>query len=210
VAATPVSGFDAGALLTFNGLRSLVDAVGGIDLYVDQKTVSIHMRPDGTHRVGCSSCAHGFGGPQMTYNVGMRHLSGWQALDYSRQRYLPGADYTRGRHQRQVIKAIIAQVAKTDLMTNPVALTKLIKGLNTGIIVDTRGRQPIELAYALRNLRASALTLVGLPGSGAYSGGTYIGENLSSVQASFFAAMRQDTLDSYLASHKSLVNSDPR
>ena len=50
------------------------------------------------------------------------------------------------------------------------------------------------------------MTLVGLPGGGAYSGGSYIGENLSSIQVSYFAALRADNLDSYLKSHPTLVN----
>ena len=64
-------------------------------MYVDQQVVSIHMRPDGVHRAPCGGCSHGYSGPRATYNVGTHHFVGWQALDYARQRYIPGGDYAR-------------------------------------------------------------------------------------------------------------------
>ena len=199
--------FDAGALLTFNGLRALTDEVGGIDLYVDTTSSPSTCGPTEGPGPSAAAAHTAYGGPQMTYNVGNRHLVGWQALDYSRQRYLPGGDYTRQRHQRQVIRAIIAKIVNTDLSTNPAAVLKILKGLHGGWIFDGRGRQPAEFAYALRNLRPATLTLIGLPGNGAYSGGSYIGENLDGIQATYFAALRQDKLADYVPSHPNLVNS---
>jgi polyisoprenyl-teichoic acid--peptidoglycan teichoic acid transferase len=202
---TGIAQFDAGALLNFGGLKSVVDAIGGIAIYVDQPVVSIHIRPDGVHRSPCGSCAHGYSGPQATYNVGLQSFVGWQALDYSRQRYIAGGDYARGRHQRQVVKAIIAKALMSDSLSGPAAVANLVKALGDSVIFDGRGRQPSEFAYALRKVKADKVTLVGLPGTGAYSGGAYIGEALSSVQSSYFAALRQDNLAAFLASNPSLV-----
>ncbi len=207
---TGISRFDAGAVLTFGGLAGLVNAVGGVDAYVDQQTVSIHMQPNGQHRPECGGCEHGYSGPRMTYKVGMHHFTGWQAIDYSRQRYLSGGDYTRQRHQRQIIKAIVAKIFSSDTVNNPTQINKVIKALGKTLTFDGRGRTPTEFAYALRNLRPEKVTLVGLPGAGAYSGGSYIGENLTGVQTSYFAALRADTLDAFVASHPKLVNADPR
>ncbi len=206
---TGITRFDAGALLTFGGMKKVVDAIGGIDMYIDMKVVSIHIRPDGKHRAPCGGCSHGYSGPQMVYNVGMRHMTGWQALDYSRQRYIPGGDYTRGRHQRQIIKAMVAKIFSTDIMTNATKLDSLLASLGSAVVFDGRGRKPTEFVYALRNLKANALTLVGLPGGGAYSGGRYIGENLSGIQASYFSALRQDKLDAFVKANPRLVNSTP-
>ncbi|MFC7480086.1 LCP family protein [Luedemannella flava] len=44
---TGIKRFDAGGILTFNGIKDLVDALGGIDLYVDQKVTSIHRNTKG-------------------------------------------------------------------------------------------------------------------------------------------------------------------
>lgn len=205
---TGIKRFDAGALLTFSGLSKLVNSLGGIDIYVDQKVTSIHIMPNGKHKPVCRSCSHGYGGPSAVYNVGMMHFAGWQALDYSRQRYLPGGDYTRQRHQRQVVRAIIAKAMSTDVLTNPVKFDSILKALGSTLVFDGRGRKPTEFAYALRNIKPATMTLIGLPGSGVYSGGRYLGESLSSVQASYFAAVRADTVAAWTASHKNLVNSN--
>lgn len=207
---TGIDHFDAGALINFVGLPKLVDALGGIDMYVDNYVQSIHIDPNGNYRSGCEVCAHGYSGPQMTYNVGMMHLNGWQALDYSRQRYgLPGGDYARERHHRQMIKAIMAKVISRDLVLNPVALDNVLSAIGSALIFDGRGRKPTEFAYALRNLRPESVTLVGLPGSSAYSGGGYVGENLNGVQTSYFAALRNDKLAAFVTAHPDLVNTTP-
>ena len=207
---TGIARFDAGALVTFSAYRKLVDALGGIDMYIDQNVVSIHIAPNGKHRPPCAGCAHGYSGPQAQYRVGMQHLVGWQALDYSRQRYIPGGDYARQRHHRQLIKAMIGKALQSDLLTNPVKFESVISALGATLVFDGRGRKPIEFAYALRNLRPESITLVGLPGGGAYSGGRYIGENLNGIQSSYFAALRGDRLDAFVRANPRLVNSDPR
>jgi len=203
---TGIRRFDAGAILTFTGLKTLVDELGGVNIYVDQRVVSIHRRPDGDMRNLCRGCEHGYSGPQMVYNVGTMRMRGWMAIDYSRQRYTGGADYTRQRHQRQVIKAIFAKAFSSDVATNLVAMNKIIKALGKMLTFDGRGRKPTEFAYALRRIGAAQITLVGLPGSGAYSGGNYIGENLNGIQAPYFNALRSDKLDSFLKSNPGLVN----
>jgi polyisoprenyl-teichoic acid--peptidoglycan teichoic acid transferase len=207
---TGINHFDAGALVTFYGLTRLVNVMGGIDVYVDQQVISIHRRPDGKYRTVCGGCLHGYTGPQAVYTVGLHHLNGWQALDYSRQRYTAGGDYTRQRHQRQVIKAMIARIFSANIISNPLRISEIIKGLASTLVFDGRGRSAVEFAYALRNIRPDALTLVGLPGGGVYSGGQYIGEALSSIQSSYFAAMRADKLDSFVKANPKLVNPDAR
>lgn len=206
---TGIQHFDAGAVLTFRGLAGLVNSIGGIDVYVDQTVVSIHKRPDGQPRTANPSAAHGFSGPQMTYHVGMMHMVGWQALDFSRQRYLPGGDYTRQRHQRQVIKAIIAKAFSADIVTDPIKFNRVITALGKTLTFDGRGHQLFDFAYALRGLNTGSITLVGLPGEGVYSGGAYQGERLDSVAKPFLAAVVNDTVPAFLATHKNLINSSP-
>jgi anionic cell wall polymer biosynthesis LytR-Cps2A-Psr (LCP) family protein len=172
--------------------------------------VSIHRRPDGKPRPSCAGCSHGYSGPQAVYPVGTRHLVGWQALDYARQRYVPGGDYTRQRHQRQLIKAMVAKALRGDLLKDPIKFTQVVHALGSTLVFDGRGRKPVEFAFALRKLRAESITSVGLPGGSVYSGGQYLGESLGGVQSSYFAALRQDRIDAWVKSHSNLVNPDPR
>jgi anionic cell wall polymer biosynthesis LytR-Cps2A-Psr (LCP) family protein len=203
---TGISRFDAGALLTWSGLRKVVDALGGVDLYVDQRVQSIHLQPNGRGRIGCRSCPNGYTGPRATYEVGVRHFNGWQALDYARQRYISGADYARTRHGRQLVEAIVAKALQLDVLANPVRVADFIRALGQALIFDGRGRTPSDFVYALRKLRPETMTPVSLPGSSVYgSGGQYLGESLSGVQSSYFAALRKDKLDAWVAANRSLV-----
>jgi LCP family protein required for cell wall assembly len=199
---TGIARFDAGAVLTFSGFDNLVDALGGVDIYVDQRVPSKHRRPDGVLRpLGTG----GYVGPQMVYEPGQRHLNGWQALDYARQRYIPGGDYARQRHQQQLIRAITQKVLSQDLARDPMRLDRVLRALGKTLIFDGRGRRVIDFAYALSGLRANAITLVGLPGRGVGSGSSYRGEQLDPVGRKFIAELRAGRADAYLAAHPTLV-----
>lgn len=203
---TGIKRFDAGAVITFRGYSKLIDALGGVDMYIDQKVVSIHRAPDGQHRPACRGCEHGYSGPRMTYNVGTRHMTGWQALDYARQRYTTGGEYARQRHHRQLMKAMLTKALSLDVLTDPAKFDGILTALGSTLTFDGRGRKPTEFVYALRNIRPANLTLVGLPGGGLFSGGGYQGERLDAVQKTYFAALRADTLAAWVKSHPKLVN----
>jgi LCP family protein required for cell wall assembly len=204
---TGIDHFDAGAVVSFDGLSALGDAIGGIDIYVDQPVTSIHKRPDGVDREWCDACPHQYTGPAMYYPVGMMHMVGWQILDYSRQRYdLPNGAYDREKHHRQILKAMISKIVSFDLITHPFVPDYVVQALGNMMVMDLRGRQLHEYAYALRNLRPENITLVGLPGGGVYSGGNYLGEALQPIEAPFFASLRADNIPAFLAGNPSLVN----
>lgn len=201
---TGIKRFDAGAVLTFTGFRKLVDALGGVDIYVDQRTPSQHLRPDGRGRSAGSGPA-GYGGPQMVYEVGMRHLVGWQALDFSRQRYLPGGDYTRQRHHQQLIRAVMAKALDLDVARNPVEFDRVMRALGQTLTFDGRGRPALDFAYALSGLTARSLTLVTLPGSGVGRGSGYRGEQLTAESRKFISELAAGRAEAYLRAHPALV-----
>jgi LCP family protein required for cell wall assembly len=199
---TGIKRFQAGAILTFAGLSRLTDALGGVTLRIDQKVVSIHRRPDGRMRTHVGG---GFVGPQAVYLPGTRRLEGWQAIDYARQRYTKGGDYTRQRHQRQLVKALLAEAENAGLATDRAKLQAVFEALGH-TLVYLGGRSPIEYAYALRNLRPENLTLVGLPGDSISSGGGYVGEQLQAPGKGFLRAVASGDPATYLRSHPNLIN----
>jgi hypothetical protein len=73
-------------------------------------------------------------------------------------------------------------------------------------LVDVGGRAPLEYAYALRSLTPSDITMVGLPGGGVGSGGSYRGEQLKSEGKAFLKAVAQDKIAPFLKAHPKLVN----
>lgn len=198
---TGIRRFDAGAVLTFSGFDNLVDALGGIDLYVDQRVASIHRQPDGRHR---SPGPGGYVGPQMVYLPGQHHLNGWQALDYARQRYIAGGDYARQRHQQQLIKAIVRAVLSQKLARDQARIERVVRALGQTLTFQGGGRRVVDFAYALSRLRPEAINLVGLPGHSVISGSTYRGERLDWIGRQFIAALRADRGAAFLAAHPTL------
>ena len=201
---TGIDSFNAGAVLTFTGMSRLTDALGGITLRIDQKVVSQHRRPDGSLRP-LRAGGGGYVGPQATYLPGTRRLKGWQALDYARQRYTAGGDYTRQRHQRQVVKALLTKALGEGLATDPDKLQQLIGALGE-LLSYTGERDPTEYAYALRNLTPAGLTMVGLPGASVGRGGAYLGEELKPIGRQYLEAVARDDPAGFLAEHPELVH----
>ncbi|GIJ80159.1 cell envelope-related function transcriptional attenuator common domain-containing protein [Micromonospora phaseoli] len=193
---------DAGAVLTFGGFDKLVDSLGGVDIDIDQRVVSRHRQPDGKHREPGPGVG-GYVGPQMVYEPGEAHLNGWQALDYARQRYLPGGDYTRQRHHQQLIRAMIGKILDEDLARQPERVEQVVTALDDALLY-VGGRRIVDFAYALGGLPPQALTLVGLPGASVGRGNAYRGEELTRVGRRFITELRAGRVDAFLAEHPDL------
>ncbi|GAA4579104.1 hypothetical protein GCM10023176_56220 [Micromonospora coerulea] len=192
---------DAGAVLTFFGFDRLVDALGGVDLYIDQRVASIHRRPDGQYRPHTAS---GYVGPQMVYEKGKRHLNGWQARDYARQRYIAGGDYARQRHQQQLIRALVRKILDQGLARDPDQVQQVVRTLGRTMVFVGGGRRVIDFAYALGGMPADGLVLVGLPGDGVRTGGAYRGEQLRPIGRQFISELRAGRADAFLTAHPTL------
>ncbi|MEH0828244.1 MULTISPECIES: LCP family protein [unclassified Micromonospora] len=194
--------FDAGAVITFGGFDKLVDTLGGVDLYVDERVVSLHRRPDGKHRDPAPR-GGGYVGPQMVYEKGERHLNGWQALDYARQRYIPGGDYARQRHHQQLLRALTAKILGDNLARQPDRVEQVVGALGDTLIY-AGGPRIVDLAYALGGLTVDRFTLVALPGSGVGKGRAYRGEELKPVGRQFLTALKAGDAEKFLAAHPEL------
>jgi LCP family protein required for cell wall assembly len=206
---TGIKRFDAGAIINFTGFKRIVDAMGGVTMYLDQDVTSIHLQPNGKHRKGSGTGGEGadaYVGPRKQYKKGTRHLKGWEALDYVRQRYIPGRDYARQRHQQQFIRAMANQALSRDVVTNPVKLDKVLRAAGEALIFNGRGHSVVDFALALRDLRSESIVMVKLPGGSLIENDDYLGERLEPVAQDFFAALRAGTIDEFMISHPELVN----
>ncbi|GIF74939.1 LCP family protein [Asanoa siamensis] len=207
---TGIERFDAGAIVNFNGFKKIVDAMGGVTMTVDQDVVySEHMTPDGKHRPnnGCG-CEHPYYGPQAKYTKGTHTFSGWQALDYVRQRYtVKDGDYGRQRHQQQFVKAMAQQALSKDVLTDFPKLDRVIRAAGESLVFNGRGHSVAEFALALRGMRQDSITMVKLKGGTVRnSSGSYAGEALQPEAKEFFAALAAGTADAFIAANPDMVN----
>ncbi|SIR62198.1 LCP family protein [Micromonospora avicenniae] len=206
---TGIKRFDAGAIVNFTGFQKIVDAMGGVDMYIEREVRSEHLKPDGTHRQGNPN-GEGYIGPQAVYTKGNHHLNGWQALDYVRQRYpkngVPDADYGRQRHQQQFIKAMVGQAFSADVVTNPIKLDRVIRAGGQSLIFNGRGHSVLDFALALKDIRPNTIQMIKLPGGPVFNGKTYKGEKFQAGVDDFFTALHDEQLDAFLLEHPSFQN----
>ena len=104
--------------LNFSGFQTIIDALGGVDVYSDYEFVTLH----GNYYIA----------------QGMNHLNGSQALGFVRERYsLPGGDHDRGKNQMKVIKAMIQKMTSTDFLLNYTNVLNALAGsFETSIPMD--------------------------------------------------------------------------
>ena len=206
---TGIKRFDAGAIINFSGFKKIVDAMGGVDMYIEREVRSEHLQPDGTPRQ-LKPGGGGYLGPQAVYEKGNAHLEGWQALDYVRQRYpkngVPDGDYGRQRHQQQFVKAMAGQAFSADVVTNPVKLDRVLRAAGESLIFSGRGHSVVDFALALKDIRPGNIQMIKLPGGGVFNNGDYLGERFEPEVDDFFVALERELLDPFLLEHPKLVN----
>jgi polyisoprenyl-teichoic acid--peptidoglycan teichoic acid transferase len=207
---------DAGAVVNFAGLRKVVEAVGGVELCVDEETTSVHIGWDAQGKetppyklIPPSYRPEKIPGirPQV-YPVGCRHFAGWEALDYVRQRELiPDGDYGRQRHQQQLLRALAARLTSSDILTNPLAVNRTLSAVGDSLTFDGNGASLTEWIARLRSIGPADLTLLRTNG-GQYrslhaDGRDY--QTLDPLTYDLFAAARTDKLAAFAANNPSWV-----
>ena len=92
---------DRYAIVDFEGFSNIIDTLGGIDL---------ELTSDECIYINTYS-----GDKNTLKGKGMKHLTGLQALHYSRDRNSKGSDYDRTSRQRNVIRAIVDKLRSANL-----------------------------------------------------------------------------------------------
>ncbi|MFD2673540.1 LCP family protein [Marinicrinis sediminis] len=129
----------------FEGFIALVDAVGGIDYYVE-KDMYYSSRADG---------------PAYTINLkeGYQHLDGQKALQYVRFRHDAMSDYARTERQRNFLTAIADKVQSTSsIMKFPSILNNVKKHIETNITPNNLLKLG-NLAFDVRTSQVASLQL---------------------------------------------------
>jgi len=169
------------AMLGFEGFKRMTDAVGGVDVNVDEASV-------------------GDGG--RVFRKGMMHMDGETALVFVRQRYtLSEGDISRGQRQMAFIKALMLKTLSKDVLTNPLKLKDSIDAATSNLTVDQKldvGQMRSE-AFALRGLRGDDIHFITAPftGFGTSPAGASIDIVDEVKMAQLGEAIRNDDLASY-------------
>jgi LCP family protein required for cell wall assembly len=194
--------FDGAAIVDFDGFKTAVDLLGGVDMCIDQKVTSIHLGWDDQGNY----LSPADGGHPAVYEPGCHHLESYQALDLVRQRKsLANGDYDRQKNQQKFIRAMLDKAQEKDLTTNPIALDKFIRAIGQALTVDTNGVSLADLMFALRNVSPSNLIGLQVPSEPQDIGGISYVVALNEADG-LYTAMRDDLLDSWAVENPTWVN----
>ena len=167
----------------FGGFQEVVDAIGGVDLYVDQTITSIHK-------------------PHRVFKKGMMHMNGAQALDWVRQRYqFARGDFAREEHQQQFLKALMAKASSSGVVSNPTKLNNFLKAVTKAVTVDN-GFSLTDMAVEFRDVRSNNLTFITMPndGSKTINGQSVVVSDKTKALA-LFKAVQTDQMKDWLAAN---------
>jgi LCP family protein required for cell wall assembly len=168
------------AVLGFEGFQRMTDAVGGVDVYVEE--------PGST--------------TEYTYHKGYQHMGGAEALAFVRERHaLSEGDISRGRRQQAFIKALLLKSLSRSVLTNPITLAHFVDAGTKNLTVDN-GFSVSDMrseAFSMRNLRSSDIAFVTAPFTGfgtAPNGGSIDIVDVPGMQA-LGDALQNDQMSTY-------------
>ena len=171
--------------IDFGGFKEVTDALGGVDLKVEQSITSIHK-------------------PYRKFTKGTMHMDGAQALDWIRQRkQFPQGDFARMRHQQEFLKALMDKAAGTGTLTNPAKLNSFLKAVTNAITAD-QDFSLTDMAVQFRSLRGENLKFITSPnkGSETIAGQSVVVSDRENALA-MYKAMAADKMDEWMAAGNS-------
>ena len=130
------------AEVSFDGMQQLIDAVGGIDINATDDV------DDPEHL-------------DIKISAGQQHMDGATALTYARCRYTyTDGDYTRMRHQRQVLGALANQILNNFDATKIVGL---VNSLSDMLTTDMSVEDIVSTVNAMRGMDVDGIYSANLP-----------------------------------------------
>jgi polyisoprenyl-teichoic acid--peptidoglycan teichoic acid transferase len=127
------------AVVDFNSFTTLVDAIGGIDVYVPFDNMVVD--PVGNHNT-------------TTLHFGWNHLDGALALGFARNRHTENGDFDRASRMQQVIFAIRDKILNLNMLPGlllkaPGLWSQVASGIKTNLTME----QIIQLALVAKDLK---------------------------------------------------------
>ena len=151
-------------VVDFNGVKDIVDALGGVELEVEEP-ISV-----------------GLDGQKVEIPAGRQNLDGLEALAYVRYRGGPTADIGRIAHQQNFLSALISEaVSPSKVVRWPATLRAVSNNTETNM-------NPLEIAltasrFAIRTILFEGMEAETYPGTPQYIGGVayWVPDNRSAV-----------------------------
>ena len=129
----------------FDGFEKLIDAVGGVDVYVETAFAD-YTYPTEDDLV-----------QTISFEEGWQHMDGSTALQYSRSRHGTngeGSDFARSRRQQNVILAVKDKVLSPAVLLSPGKLNRMIELFEENVKTDLSFWEMVKLARYAPDMEA--------------------------------------------------------
>jgi LCP family protein required for cell wall assembly len=152
-----IPGFDRYVVLRIDTTKDLIDALGGVDLDVENSAALKHVG-----RNGPVDYDDTWGHLHVHLQPGWQHLTGAQAVGYARFRHDWCSDPCRIMRQQQVIRTILAKLrdGKLDTLVRAAALLGVLR---KDVETNLSPGEEISLVNAFRGLGPQGFTSAQVP-----------------------------------------------
>lgn len=147
----------------FSSFEELIDAVGGIDVFVDRSFVDTTY-PTEDYLV-----------QTVSFEKGWAHMDGETALAFSRSRHGnngEGTDFARAARQQKILLAAKDKILSSQVLLNPSKLNKMIDLVTSNVKTNMTGWEMLKFARFAPNIandNVSHYVLDSSPGSPLYA-----------------------------------------
>lgn len=146
---------DANVEVDFNGFKTIIDTLGGIDIELKDYEAEYYNSSRGTDK----------------YVAGVNHLSGEEALMYARTRYVGRSDFERTQRQRLIVTTVF-NMLKNE---NPAKIYELMNELFPCLTTDMSNSDIFYYATLVMQMNLNEIQTYRIPADGAYSNQTIRG-----------------------------------
>jgi LCP family protein required for cell wall assembly len=132
------------AMIDFEGIQGLVDALGGIEVNVSQDFER-----------------NGF-----TFTKGKQEINGEEALTFVRERKLfAEGDFARNRNQQQVLLGIVKKILSRDTLSSPGKISDMVEVISPFLTTDDGldSSTLVSLGMSMRDIRADDIYFLSIP-----------------------------------------------
>lgn len=149
---------DGNVEVDFSGFKQIIDIVGGVDITLSAEEAA-YLNERGNWDDNDASAG------TWSLQEGVNHLTGEQALAYSRIRYIGNADYERTQRQRTVLTAVFEKMKGADAAT----LVSLISNTMPLLTTDLSYGECLGYAMNAVTLNITQLESYRIPADGTYT-----------------------------------------
>lgn len=157
------------AVVNFNDMEALIDAMGGVEIDVEKSEVSFINR--GVREVNRKNGRSQSDGSLASDNYGPKTLlTGRQAVAYARIRKLSGGDYQRSNRQRIVLDALITK-GLSEVKQDPMKLVPMVANLLPMVTTSIANDDIIDIVQALLGADSNEIIQDRIPANGEFDQG---------------------------------------